>query len=752
MQVKREEIQIRVGEVSLAIVTGIVTWWCWEPSVIGLRIGVCAYGLLLLVCKNPQQGRVIVGIMAMMIGALRLSTMVNATDQSGEVDGYTTGWVMKSNRRQALIQNERERWLIEFFPFAPIQGSLVSVWHQPKTGLVYWEGGVDPLRRIAAQRMGVRKAKEWIIHSEPERVQKPVVLDELTYGGVLWALISGDKSGIDPALKKRLQRTGTSHLLAISGMHIGLMAACTYAFLYRLIGWIVLIDRFERWGLDTYTKRIALTGSILVSVWYGHQVGWSASAQRAVFMVCVYCLGRGLDVSFSLWDVLGLTGMVMLMHEPSMMHDLGCQLSFAAVIGIGLFAGHARRLTSKSKSRLLKGITVSIGMTVGATLGTIPICAWIFQSIPLTGVIANLLVTPFLATLAVPISMLGLVTGMTGCSTISMLFFVIADASVELSMWLLEPLSIEPLMVAFDVRDVFIAFGSIISLALIKNKWVRCIVGLMLSGLIWINSPYGSMYHSYLKNHPEMQIQFLPVGQGDATLIQWKDGVVWLVDAGPFTFDLVPYLKRQGIWRIDKMWLSHPHADHMEGMFSVLEHVDVGSLIVGRGVEPEDEGGRYSALWDLARYKSVPIQIAHTIQKTSDVVNRHVRILHPHDWKVDTSDRCNEESVVLEIGIEEHKVLLTGDIEEDAERRLLNVLSHVDILKVAHHGSKTSTSDDFIVLLEPTFSVISVGEKNRFGHPHPETLWSLRESKVLRTDWHGVIKIEFENGKMHFIE
>ena len=92
------------------------------------------------------------------------------------------------------------------------------------------------------------------------------------------------------------------------------------------------------------------------------------------------------------------------------------------------------------------------------------------------------------------------------------------------------------------------------------------------------------------------------------------------------------------------------------------------------------------------------------------------------------------------------------DIEEDAERRLLDVLSDVDVLKVAHHGSRTSTSEEFISLLEPRLSVISVGERNRFGHPHPETLWSLRESKVLRTDLHGVIQVEFEKGKMYFIE
>lgn len=743
---------MRIGEVSVGVVTGVVTWWCWEPSIISLRVGLCAYGLLLLCCRQKWQGRAIVLIMAVLLGALRLSTMVNATDQSIESDGYTTGWVVRSTRRQALIQNESERWMVEFFPTAPRHGSLVSVWHQPKLGLVHWDGGIDPFRRIVAQRTGIRKAKEWIVHTEPKRLQKPEILGYLTHGEVLWALISGDKSGVDPLLKQTLHQTGTSHLLAISGMHIGLIAACVYGVLYRIIGCIVLLDRFERWNIGRVAKRVALVGSVLVSIWYGHQVGWSASAHRAVFMVCIYCTGKWMELSFSLWDVLGLTGMVMLVYEPSMMHDLGCQLSFAAVIGIGMFVQYAQQFTSKSQSRLVNGAILSIGMTVGATIGTLPICAWTFQAIPLTGVIGNLLVTPLLATLAVPISMLGIVADTAHCSTITMLLFVLADSCVELSIEILKLLTVKPLMVAFDVLDVWIAFGCIISMALVHTRWIKLSAGWIGSGLIWLNSPYGATYHSYCQNKPEMSIEFLPVGQGDASLIQWRDGGVWLVDGGPFTFHLVPYLRRQGIWRIDQVWLSHPHADHMEGLFGVLEQVEVGRLVVGRPVESGEKSGRYSALWNLARSKHVPIQIAQTIQQDPEVLSRGVRILHPHDWRVDTSDRCNEESLVLEISVGEYKVLLTGDIEEDAERHILEKLSDVDLLKVPHHGSRSSTSEDFITLLQPEWSVISVGEKSRFGHPHAETLWTLKQSNVLRTDWHGLIRVEFDQGRMNVSE
>ena len=114
-------------------------------------------------------------------------------------------------------------------------------------------------------------------------------------------------------------------------------------------------------------------------------------------------------------------------------------------------------------------------------------------------------------------------------------------------------------------------------------------------------------------------------------------------------------------------------------------------VVVGRVLERGDEGGRYSALWKLARSKHIPIQIAHTIQQDLDRENRGVRILHPHNWTVSTSDRCNEESVVLEIQIDHQKVLLSGDIEEDAERHLLKELEDVDVLKVAHHGSRSSS-------------------------------------------------------------
>ena len=144
---------------------------------------------------------------------------------------------------------------------------------------------------------------------------------------------------------------------------------------------------------------------------------------------------------------------------------------------------------------------------------------------------------------------------------------------------------------------------------------------------------------------------------------------------------------------------------------------------MGRALEPEDKGGRYSALWDLARSNMFNSDCPHS--STRPEIKKMFGY-STHDWLADTSDRCNEESIVLEITIENHKVLLTGDIEEDAERHLLDKISDVDV-KVAHHGSRSSTSKDLITLLKQVECYIC-GEYSRFGHPHPETLWSLRNS------------------------
>ena len=184
-------MQVRIAEISIGIIIGIVTWWCWEPCVASLRVGLCAYGGLLLLVRRNWQGRVIIWMLALLFRGVENVEYAQFNRDVFQSDGYTTGWVVKSNRRQALIQNEEERWNMDFYQEAPKQGALVSVWHQPKRGLIDWGGGVDPEQRIQRERTGRRQAKEWIVHTEPKRAVKPDIFGRTEIwwcfmGAIIW--------------------------------------------------------------------------------------------------------------------------------------------------------------------------------------------------------------------------------------------------------------------------------------------------------------------------------------------------------------------------------------------------------------------------------------------------------------------------------------------------------------------------------------------------------------------------------------
>ena len=281
----------------------------------------------------------------------------------------------------------------------------------------------------------------------------------------------------------------------------------------------------------------------------------------------------------------------------------------------------------------------------------------------------------------------------------------------------------------------------------LKSQWQQVVAGVMGCGLLWMNTPHGSVCHQYFQNHPERRIQFLPVGQGDAILIQWKDGVVWLVDGGSFIW-FGSIFERRGIWRIDKVWL-HPHADHMDDLFAVLEQLEGWSIIVGRVLELEDEGGRYSALWDLARSKHVQ----KATHRSTGSRNSRSRRSHTPSTRLESGHLI---AAMKKVSSWKSALIIrkycSPEILKKTQSDIYWTRYRCDLLKVAHHGSRSSTSRDLITLLKPEWSVISVGEYSRFYHPHPETLWFLRNSTVLRTDWHGLIQVDFNAGSMHIGE
>jgi competence protein ComEC len=235
----------------------------------------------------------------------------------------------------------------------------------------------------------------------------------------------------------------------------------------------------------------------------------------------------------------------------------------------------------------------------------------------------------------------------------------------------------------------------------------------------------------------QTQVDFLAIGQGDGALIQLPDGRTVLVDAGPPSAQPLFWLRRQGITHIDEVLISHPHPDHYGGVLPILEALSVGAVRVPRGpVEGEED---YARIWSLAQSKGVPI-----LTGQDPVLDpQRLQIHHPEpSFLAQFKDDPNEISLVLELRDGGHRVLFTGDVEDAGEHALsaLN-LGPIDVLKVAHHGSHTSSNPRLMAQWQPRLAVISCGVDNRFRHPRPQTLWTHRAWPVLRTDQDGTVQL-----------
>ena len=684
----------------IAFVLGIGLEPFWQPQSFVLFIAMVAIFLLSLFSKKSGEFGLVV--LVFLLGTLRIAALDISEFPE---EGHFGGRVVFSTGKTAIIENASNRLEGTFYSNAPPLGSLVVVWYQGKPKISQLKGSKDHSRIAQRSRVVQRKIKDWNFVLQPTKQVKPPELTLLENGGLIWTFISGEIGDLDTDTKSLMRETGTSHLMAISGLHIGLVSGLVY-----WIARVLLIPLFLVRLEQTATK-LPLLAAIMFAWFYGNQVGWPPSAQRAVIMVGLFSVGKFFEISISLGDCLGLAAVIILFREPSEFHSLSFQLSFSAVLGIALFLPKFQSIISKDWHPLTKKILLSMGVTVGANLGTLPLVGWYFQEFAWVGLFTNLVVMPLMASVAVPFSLVGALLP----ESFSLFCFCLADVSIDISLRLLQMFQAEPIVVAFNILDM-----TLCAMLIFCMRWRLWL------GFLFLLAPY---YPT--EKVTGLEVRFLAIGQGDASLIRWDDGRDWLVDGGAFSFELVPYLRREGIQKLDRVIVSHAHPDHFGGLFLVLEKLEVQKLIVSRF--PEKNEKQYEELLLLAAEKNIEIQMVDNWD------DKGVTLFHPINWRAKGKHYVNEESIVFTAEYGKHRFLFTGDIEEQAEQYLENVIGDIDVLKVAHHGSRTSSSPKFISEVQPEFSVISSGIDNRFGHPHRETLYTLRDSKILRTDRLGTI-------------
>jgi len=443
-----------------------------------------------------------------------------------------------------------------------------------------------------------------------------------------------------------------------------------------------------------------------MAVAYGALVQWPISTQRAAVMVVGASIISLSGRRPSPWQMLGLAALVVLGLQPSQAASLGFLMSFGAVTAILLGMPVWTQLTGATTPWLVRALSNSIGASVFATLGTLPITAWVFQSVPLGGPLANLLAVPLFAGLGVPCAIVGTL-GPTWLHTPALW---VADQALSLALLWIGTCDLGLMTPALGPLAAVTLVGAIATIS--RPRWAFII--LICALIPWRTTPTG------------FTVTFPAVGQGSAALITWPDGRYWLIDGGPPGKRLLHWLRREGVSRLDRVILSHPDHDHFGGLIPVVESLKVDEFWTSR--RPIAGEQEYLKLWHAVHAHSVGV-------RTPDV-------------PANGTDEDNDTGLILTLRHGAHRFLFLGDVSEDIEEQLAESMPSMTIVQVSHHGSKTSSSPALITAAAPRAAVIQSGVSNRYGHPHAQTLSRWNSTKVLRTDTLGSLRFRSDGESM----
>lgn len=552
--------------------------------------------------------------------------------------------------------------------------------------------------------------------------------------GLVRGLVLGDRSGLSRRVLDEFQTCGVVHILAVSGLHVGIVLAG--------VGWpLVRVFGRKWWQLPV----------LVLSAWaYAALTGGNPPVVRASIMATVFLASVLVRRAPDAWNALAASALITLLVSPQVLFEIGFQLSYVAVAGILLVAGplaaYFGRVRFSKWNPAGKFVTGLIVMTIAAQATIWPLVAHYFYRVPLLGALSNPPVVA-LVTFAVWGAMLSLIVGWWPVAA----QLVNAPVSWLLRgvLWTAERFASWPGAALWVRPPGWIEIAA--CAALLWTAWhlyrrrgllTASLGALLLFANLWVWSGY---FHC----RTGLEVTFLDVGQGDAIVVAAPNGETVLIDGGAASpwFDagnwtVVPYLRSQGVRRVDVVVATHLDNDHIGGLASVLARMEVGQVWYnGR----KDTTEVFRNFMGTARERGVTVRSVAAGDSVLGLGDVRMLVLGPpRDSLAIVWWSDNDLSVVLRLDAYGKSVLLTGDAAFMAEDRLVRTWDgrlRSDVLKVAHHGSAHSTSDAFLAAVEPQWGVVSVGDPNRYGHPAPPLLERLdrRGVAVLRIDRCGTL-------------
>ena len=570
--------------------------------------------------------------------------------------------------------------------------------------------------------------------------------------GVLKALVYGDRSRIDSDLRERFNRAGVGHLLAISGLHVGIVATVAY----RCLLWLFSFCTPLLWR--GWTRQWAAAATLFIVAAYGILAGMSPSTQRAVIMVSVFLVTLILGRTHDILNTLSVAALAILVLSPTALFSISFQLSFAAVLAIvvGLERFDFSEVAESSLGRRIgKKVAGFVLVSALAIAGTAPVVLHHFNQTSVVGLASNLLLVPLVGFVAVPLGLASTVVSIMFetaaipafalCIQILRLALAIVDCFSGLSFAAVK--TVTPSIL--EMATYYLAGWALLNLGKVRlAQWVLAAVLIM--------AAWDGIYWSYQRFwHRDLKVTAIDVGQGGATLLELPGGTEILYDGGGFSdnrlFDIgrqvvAPLLWRRKIATVDTLILSHPDADHLNGLIFIAGHFNVRELWTNDDVNTTRG---YETLMAVCREKNIFVRRLDADNPPAFFGKATLTVLHPPaDFfrtvsEVDREDR-NDGSLVIKAVFGQTAFLFTGDITADAEATLLRRADGTlasTVLFAPHHGSRSSSTPGLIQAVRPETVVISAGAGNRFGFPHLEVTDRYRAAgcRIFVTATHGAI-------------
>lgn len=582
---------------------------------------------------------------------------------------------------------------------------------------IYVQAGIDTLYRIDPSN----KLVSW-----NQLRQRTISIIDKNFSAktapIAKALLIGYKNELTKDEKTAFSRTGLSHIMAVSGLHVGFLLAPFW----------FLVPFF--WTYK-YGRQAGLVILIILLFFYAGLTGFSASVTRASITGGFIIYARLFNKMRDSINLTALAAIFIILIDPEEIFEIGFQLSFAAVYIILLILPILSNLLPLRLRYSKFGSLISIVLvSVVVQAGLFPILSYYFGEFSIIGPLANALIVPFLGfILPYALVVLGITILLPNIGYLLNLpceYFLQAlnHVVMTLAAWDFSWIQTQkPGFLLFLIWSAIVFF--IASSQIPTYRWKLLIY--LLSFLVL---QQGLATIELLKI-PKLELTVLDVGQGDAALIKTPLGKTILIDAGRWTpgfnsgrFTILPHLKAEGITKLDAIFLSHPHADHIGGILDLIENIPIG-IIYNSGFSYESD--LYHNYLSLAADKGVPVKSLSAGALLKPDPSIRILVYGPEEG-ADDSDP-NERSLILEIVYGSTEFLFMGDAGEKQERRLIKNyrdLLNTDFLKVGHHGSRTSSSTFFLDAASPDISVVSLDKNNKFRHPHNEAVSRLHRQNT----------------------